>query len=315
MTFPQFLLGSLALAVVVGGAGAVALRGVPPGGRRPVALLVLGLPPFVLTVATAHLLGRFRTACVLPMSWEQVVTLGLLGMLWGSMLVALAVNLVRLRTTHRLLQGCPALEEPQAVQRLALLAARLKAPIPRLRVLETHSPVALGAWLSGPAVVVSRWFLEHLDGEELEAVMAHELAHLVRRAPQVLWVARVLRDATWYLPWSRRAFELLEAEEELEADALAVALTGRPLALASALGRLTEQALLASVPLPGFGSEPGWMLEERLRRLLEGRARPGGVLVGSLLAGGLAAAALQMVPSLVADFAGALPLYCRVAPS
>ncbi|MFN3286226.1 MAG: hypothetical protein ACK45F_08090, partial [bacterium] len=99
--------------------------------------------------------------------------------------------------------------------------------------------------------------------------------HLLRRAGAVLWVARLLRDSVWYLPWGQRTFELLEAEEELEADALAAELTGRPLALASALGRFAEYGVLAAQALPAFGSSPGWVLEERLRRLVEGQARPG----------------------------------------
>jgi beta-lactamase regulating signal transducer with metallopeptidase domain len=77
----------------------------------------------------------------------------------------------------------------------------------------------------------------------LEAVIMHELAHVARRDTLVLWVGRMLRDAFWYLPTSRTAYHLLEQEKELACDDLAVAVTHRPLALASALTKVWLQAV------------------------------------------------------------------------
>lgn len=315
MTGVRFVLGSLALAALLSGGATLLLRLVPVGGRRPLGFVVLGLPLFVSGLSTAHLLEWYRADCTSLRGWDPVGSLGLLVVLWGSVSWPLTRNLQRLRTVRRLVGSWPALEHPAVPQYLAPVCERWKFPLPRLRVLDTSSPAAMSGWLGEPTVVVSRWLLEHLDGNELEAVLAHELAHLFRRAGTVLWAVRLLRDSVWYLPWAGRTLELLEAEEELEADALAAKLTGRPLALASALGRFTEYGLLDARALPAFRSSAAWVLEERLRRLGEGQAKPGRRLAGSLLAGGLAAAAWRAVPSYLAASAAALPVYCRIAPS
>ncbi len=313
MSQTQFLAGSLFLAALLSGGATWAVRWVPEGGRQPVVLVVLGLPVFVLTLATAHTVPRYWSSCVALAGSDLLISSGLLAVLWGSVVVAVAASLVRLRTVRRLVCACTPLEEEEVVQRVANLCKRLRVPVPRLYVLEVPSPVAVTGWGRSPVIVVSRWLLENLDGDELEAALAHELAHLARRALEVLWMARVMRDATWYLPWSRYLLEVLEAEEELEADALAAEATGRPLSLASALGRVTEHALGAA-PLPGLRSGPERVVEERLRRLLDGQARPRGGLGGSLVAGGFAVAVVRTIPPVLASAAAAVPVYCRIGP-
>jgi Zn-dependent protease with chaperone function len=42
-----------------------------------------------------------------------------------------------------------------------------------------------------------------LDTQELETVLAHELAHHARRDSRITWWALLLRDAFCYLPTSR----------------------------------------------------------------------------------------------------------------
>ncbi len=314
MSQVQFLTSALLLAALLSGGAAWAVRWVPEGGRRPVVLVALSLPVFVLTLATAHTVPRYWSSCVVLAGWDLLISSGLLAVQWGSVVVALSANLVRLRTARRLVYACTPLEEGELVQQVADLCRHLRLPAPRLYVLEVPSPVAATGWGRSPVVVVSRWLLENLDGDELEAALAHELAHLARRAPQALWVARVLRDATWYLPWSWYLLGVLEAEEELEADARAAEATGRPLSLASALGRVTEHALRAAAPLPGFTSGPERVVEERLRRLLDGQARPRHGVAGSLVAGGLAVAVVRTVPPVLATAAAAVPVYCRIGP-
>ena len=101
-------------------------------------------------------------------------------------------------------------------------------------------------------MLLSTWMVEQLDQRELEAVITHELAHVARRDTLVLWVGRMLRDAFWYLPTSRTAYHLLEQEKELACDDLAVTVTQRPLAMASALTKVWLQAVDGS-PSSTFG--------------------------------------------------------------
>ncbi len=80
--------------------------------------------------------------------------------------------------------------------------------------------------------------IEHLDEQEVTAVLAHELGHIVRRDYLLIVIATILRDAFFYLPTSRVAHRQLHWEKELVCDDLTVATTQRPLALASALTRV-----------------------------------------------------------------------------
>lgn len=311
MTHAQFLLKALALSALVGGGTSWLLPWLPVGGRRPVALVGLGLPVLILALATAHTIPRLWSPCAAPAGWDRLATLGVLFLMWGSAAGAVGVSAVRISTAQRILRSCPGLEDPQIRARLQALAGHVRLPTPELRVLERPSPLSAAGWLHRPAVVVSRWLLEHLDPEELQAVLAHELAHLARRAPQVLWVARLLRDATWYLPSAWYALRVLEAEEELTADALAVEMTHRPLPLTSALAKVVEHTLRPSSALAAFGPTPVGVLEERLTRLLEGQVKPAPAAGGMVLAGGVLTVVAQVVLPILATAAGGLPLYCR----
>src|SRR5439155_7584396 len=99
--------------------------------------------------------------------------------------------------------------------------------------------------------------------------LAHELGHVARRDYLVIWLATVLRDAFCYLPTSWAAYRQLQREKELACDDLAVAATNRPLALASALAKVWQQAVsaptLATVQPFMEASEA---IEGRIERLL-----------------------------------------------
>jgi beta-lactamase regulating signal transducer with metallopeptidase domain len=104
-------------------------------------------------------------------------------------------------------------------------------------------PLALTYGLRRPTVLLSTWMVEHLDQRELEAVLAHELEHVARHDYLVIWLARVLRDTFFYLPTSRMAYRQLQREKELACDDLAVDVTHRQLALASALAKVWLHAV------------------------------------------------------------------------
>lgn len=159
---------------------------------------------------------------------------------------------------------------------VATCAQRLDVPPPLVRLCTVAYPLA---WTSGwrqPQLVLSSWMEEHLDRQELEAVIMHELAHVARRDACILWMARVLRDAFWYLPTSRVAYRQLEQEKELACDDLAVGVTHRPLALASALTKVwlhvVDGTTAPSCELtPRLeGTRP--QIVERIERLMKKRA-------------------------------------------
>ena len=84
-------------------------------------------------------------------------------------------------------------------------------PVPRLAVMRTQVPNAFSAGRSAAnaVVVVTHGLLERLDDGELEAVLAHELAHIANRDASVMTIAAapalVARKVLWgfvSLPWS-----------------------------------------------------------------------------------------------------------------
>jgi heat shock protein HtpX len=160
------------------------------------------------------------------------------------------------------------------------LCMRADMPVPEVVV--EHAVVA-NAWTAKGRIHLTSPLLDLLDERELEAVLAHEVAHLARRdaavmeicsapsrllltfagflAPRlarwtrglVRWGPSVLAAAILILAvlaippafvvgWISRFSVLgLSRARELSADAAAVALTGRPSALASALLKLEHQ--------------------------------------------------------------------------
>ncbi len=167
----------------------------------------------------------------------------------------------------------PRLQE--TVERVAALAG-----VPRVRVGIIETPVpnafAMGKSLRSATVVVTRGLLRLLDKEELEAVIAHEIAHVRNRDVLVMTIAGffvvVAQLVFRFLLWGghgrsnsdrdRRGFIViaflmlvslvvwlvgqllllaLSRYREFVADRMAGILTGRPLALASALLKISGE--------------------------------------------------------------------------
>jgi Zn-dependent protease with chaperone function len=123
------------------------------------------------------------------------------------------------------------------------------------------SPAFTVGWIR-PRVYVDARLAEYLSTDELEAVLAHEAAHVRRRDPLRFSALRFLACMLFWLTAVRRLVEDLIDEAEVMADDVAV--RGRPLALASAL--LTLAQWRAPTPTGvGFGDRD--MLDRRIRRL------------------------------------------------
>ena len=118
-------------------------------------------------------------------------------------------------------------------------SSRLARP-PRLLVLPAGASGAFAVSGKGGRILVSRDLLCRLDREELEGILAHEIAHLEARDVPLTFCAGLLRDLVAWNPLAHLAYRKLAADREIEADRRATAITGNPLALASGLVRLCE---------------------------------------------------------------------------
>ena len=160
-------------------------------------------------------------------------------------------------------------EEPEVHATLDRLCALAEATKPRLAVSPEEVPeaFALGVSPSRSVIVVTRGLLARLEPKEVEAVLAHELSHIVNRDGAVMtvasfplfagsWLVRkgrekpvtllllflvfpyVLAAAVLYLVCQALTRSLAVCRE-LSADRGAAILTGAPENLASALQKLT----------------------------------------------------------------------------
>ncbi len=91
---------------------------------------------------------------------------------------------------------------------------------------------------NNPAVFISSGLIEDLRPEDLRAAIAHELAHIRRSRRPLLILTYILRVLQFFSPATLVEFRRVVEDEEKICDDEAVALTGRPDALAEVLKKL-----------------------------------------------------------------------------
>jgi len=130
------------------------------------------------------------------------------------------------------------------------------------------SPIALG--IRHPEIVVPTRALEELSPIQQEVMLAHELAHHVRRDPLWLALGRGIEALFFFQPLNRLARRHLKDTAEMLADGWAVQQTGNGRALAECLTVVArwmvgEQQTLPATAMAGRGS----ILHRRVERLLD----------------------------------------------
>lgn len=270
--------------------------------RRELQLGVLIGPLLSIAAATAAFVHFATQVCFLGAPpWDALVAGGFSAVAAWLALGALGFGVVRALFMQMTLARKGIAGEPWLQDLAGRLADQLGAPRPSVLVCVCDRPLALTYGFFRPKVLLSSWMMENLDAQELEGVVAHEVGHVARRDYLVGWVATVLRDAFFYLPASRRAHQRLRQDNEPACDDLAVILTRRPLALASALAKVWQDCaegprLHLAQALSGPVS--AGLVESRLERLVAIQAQPTtaprtGNLAFKMIAPALAGLAVQ----------------------
>jgi beta-lactamase regulating signal transducer with metallopeptidase domain len=212
--------------------------------------------------------ARGQNALALHSSWRDgLLALWTLGALLGAALLCFAWSRIADR-----LSGRTELVSGPAVDSLRELARR--AGLPRRPRLCTSpritSPATIGVFL--PQILLPERALSELTAPQQEAMLAHELAHIVRRDPQWSFFTRLIERLCFVQPLNRVARKALAEIAEYQSDDFAVRITGRELELARCLTevagwRIEEREGVALLPMAGRGSQ----LSERVQRLLHSK--------------------------------------------
>jgi beta-lactamase regulating signal transducer with metallopeptidase domain len=186
--------------------------------------------------------------------------------------------------------------------RLSALALRvgISGPVRLLVSSLAQTPMAVGHLR--PVVLVPIGALAGLPADQLEALLAHELAHVFRYDYLANLLQSVVEALLFYHPavwWISRQ---IHAERELCCDDIAVTITGDRVGYARALADL--ETFRSSHPQPALAANDGDLLA-RIRRLVDppasSAARPGlgaAIAIAILVFVGVAAAAVPQ-PSTV----------------
>ena len=167
--------------------------------------------------------------------------------------------------THRLRSTGVQPADPAWPARLRELQRRfgIHEAIPLLESTRVYSPMVLG-WLK-PVILVPSGLACGLPPSQVEALLAHELAHIVRHDVLVNLLQRLVETALFYHPAVWWLSEVIRHERELCCDELAASTLLNRTELAHALVALAEQ----QVKIPGLAvAADGGHLGQRVRRLL-----------------------------------------------
>lgn len=180
-------------------------------------------------------------------------------------LVAALVGLARMARARRavgIVRGTLTAASPRAVRMVGRLAPDMAG---RLR---SSSSIETPCVLPGGIVVLSERAERALDDDGLNAVLAHEVAHVVRRDPGWFTGLEGLCAVLGVQPLNRVVFRSLRANAELACDDWAVGRTGSPTDLARTIATVAEwgsaPAHAGVVPM----SRRGGGAAERVERLL-----------------------------------------------
>ena len=142
---------------------------------------------------------------------------------------------------HRLLRRAPEIKRDKDAGLYGILdrlILRMRISYPRLIKLDAREvPFTVG--LRKPIIAVSSHMLSELSVEEIEAVLAHELAHIARRDYIYHWPIILMRDLLFFSPMTYFIYQALSFERERACDYLSTKLS-QPLTLARGLVKMAE---------------------------------------------------------------------------
>ena len=187
-------------------------------------LLVLSISP----VFGHHLIGavswlpasleHLGPFCVIALHHLLAPVHGLFHILLFVGIAFTAVERSRAAWRHATTMRALPIESATSDLRLVTAIGRVGFAVDRVRVVAgLPNPAFTSGWIS-PRVYVAKSLPDLLNADELEAVLAHEVAHVRRRDPLRLFALRSLAATLFWLPAIRKLVDDLADEAEIAAD-------------------------------------------------------------------------------------------------
>jgi beta-lactamase regulating signal transducer with metallopeptidase domain len=261
--------GALALLVVLGAVTAYRAydgsQEIAAGSDVVFAPVQPALATFTTVTTTSAPESRLATLASFTKSHlPQIVLVWLTGVLLLS--VRLLFGWLRAHSIAKKNATEAAPEWQRSARRLAH-ALKLRRAVQLLESAAVEVPTVIG-WLR-PVVLLPATSLTGLSTEQMEMILAHELAHIRRNDFFVNLMQAVVETLLFYHPAVWWISNRIRVEREHCCDDVAVSVSGKPLVYARALTRLEE---LRIEDAQAFVSANGGSLIGRIRRLAGARA-------------------------------------------
>lgn len=220
-------------------------------------------PPFkeLVTITYNH------RALVIALALTAAIILAILLVRW----VQLLLFFHRFREAEQVSET----EFPWLYESLKCLSAKFNTDTPKLVFATNYQFVPFSFGYKKPIVVVSKELIRSFPGEQLDIMLAHELAHIKRKDYFTSWIALVLKDCMFFNPLIRFSYRALGEEKEKICDTIALEKTNTaPLTVANTLVDIalfhnkqkSSQQPLFPMPVEGFYSGKT-VLERRIESI------------------------------------------------
>lgn len=189
--------------------------------------------------------------------------------IWSTVVLALAAVLILGMRSLASLRREGQLAPPSILDRVDRLARHLQLRRPPTVLVHPRLVEPFLCGIFRPAILLPARWSHDAPTASLDAILAHELAHAVRRDQVVNLFQRLLEIALFFHPAVHWLSRSLRREREHLADAMAVRLTGDPLALAESLQSIARLRLESPRITEAAGASLGGPSTSLLPRIQE----------------------------------------------